>query len=112
MELSPTGDPELCVDVTEVGLDRLARNEQGLRYLGIAEALSGELRHALFGGGQLIDAGAVAVGGPPAGSPQLRPRPLRKDARAAALRDLKPIVQSAACGGPTVRAPQCSAEVR
>ena len=70
MELSPTGDPELCVDVAEVGLDRLARNEQGLRYLGIAEALSGELRHALFGRGQLLDAGAVAVGGPPAGSPQ------------------------------------------
>ena len=84
--LAATRDVELAVDAAEVGLDRLARDEQRLGDLGVAVPLRRQLGDAALGRGELLHARAVRVARPAAGGAQLGARPLGERARAAAAR--------------------------
>jgi hypothetical protein len=86
-----TGYVELAIHATEVGLDGFAGDEQGLRDLGVAPPLRGQLGHAPLRGGELLQSARVRVGGRPASGTELGASAPDERARRAASGEIEPL---------------------
>jgi hypothetical protein len=110
-EFTATGDAELAVHLAEMGLDRLSRNEQGLRDLGIAVPRGCELCDTALRDGQWPYPGLVRRARPVSGGAEFDAGSLGERSRAAAVGESKAGSEDLSSFRALVCAPQPGAKV-